>query len=224
MGFIEEVEAWEKMRVGKFTASEIHRLMGSGKAKEKLFSDDAMTYIYEVASEILTGEKNDSFLGNAATEWGHAHEPIAVADFERITFTEVVHYGSSNPMFFELEQAPQYAGGSPDFETDLMIGEVKCPKNPSIHLNRVFYKDFQCLKQKEPKIYGQIQFNMLCRKKQKGVFVSFDPRMKSEKTRIKIIYMDIDYEYLNTLMDRLLLAVSELETILFNLGYEKDNK
>jgi hypothetical protein len=214
MGFIEETNEWEAARLGKFTASQIHVLMGTGKTKAEYFSVGAMTYILEVAGELITGEKADDFGGNSATEWGHANEALAVRAFEAETFMEVAYYGNANPKFYPLEQAPQFAGGSPDFETTHAVGEVKCPQKTAHHLKRLSYKNAADLKKNEPGYYGQLQFNMLCAGKEKGVFVSFDPRLKIEDMRLKIIWVDRDVSYLNELLVRLSKAIETLLEIL----------
>lgn len=222
MGIFEDNSEWEAARLGKFTASEIHKLMGAGKKKEDYFSVGAMTYILDVVSEIITQEKADDFEGNGATEWGHANEALAIRAFEAETFLAVTHYGNANPKFYPLAWAVNFAGGSPDCETANHIGEVKCPKKTAIHLSRLPYKDANCLKENEPMIYGQLQFNMLCAGKKKGFFISFDPRIPHESMRLKIIWVDLDVEYLNTLCERLGKAIEVLLDILPKEHYKMD--
>jgi hypothetical protein len=46
---------WEQQRIGKFTSSEIWKLMSSGK--KSTFSQTGLTYIRSKAAELITGEK-----------------------------------------------------------------------------------------------------------------------------------------------------------------------
>jgi len=214
--FTEVIKEWENLRLGKFTASQIHKLYGNGKSKDKLFSDGGITYIYETAGEILTGEKASRFEGNAATEWGQMYEPIAIAKLEETNLWEIEHYGNNNPVFNPFPYAKNYAGGSPDFwvNQSKLIGEIKCPINTSIHLKRLRYKTQQDLLKEEPAIYVQIQFNMLCAEScERGLFVSFDDRVKHESMKLIQLPVEHDFEYQEGIANKLMLAITELHTI-----------
>ena len=63
---------WFEKRLGKFTASEIYKLMGKTG-----FGKTGETYIYEKVCEQLTGELQEE-INTKATTWGEETEPYAV--------------------------------------------------------------------------------------------------------------------------------------------------
>ena len=67
---------WEAKRMGKFTASEIHRLMGNPRKKGEVLSETAKSFVIEKAAEILTGQKRAVW--GAALDWGVEHEQEAL--------------------------------------------------------------------------------------------------------------------------------------------------
>lgn len=66
-------------RVGRFTASEIHKLIGQGRGKGDMFSQTALTYIATKAYEAVIGypEQGSRYL-SAAPQWGVDNEPLAL--------------------------------------------------------------------------------------------------------------------------------------------------
>lgn len=66
-------------RVGRFTASEIHKLIGQGRGKGDMFSQTALTYIATKAYEAAIGypEQGSPYNGPAA-QWGIDNEPFAI--------------------------------------------------------------------------------------------------------------------------------------------------
>ena len=66
-------------RVGRFTASEIHKLIGQGRGKGDMFSQTALTYIATKAYEAVIGysEMGSPYNGPAA-QWGIDNEPFAI--------------------------------------------------------------------------------------------------------------------------------------------------
>ena len=66
-------------RVGRFTASEIHKLIGQGRGKGDMFSQTAYTYIAQKAYEAVIGysEMGSPYNGPAA-QWGIDNEPFAI--------------------------------------------------------------------------------------------------------------------------------------------------
>lgn len=80
---------WYSMRMGKFTGSQMHRLMSEPRTKADReagkLSSGAMTYILECVAEMLTGERQVDFKGNVATEWGNKNEPVAIHLYELLT-------------------------------------------------------------------------------------------------------------------------------------------
>lgn len=201
----EEQAHWQQARLGKFTASEIHKLMQKGKSKSEYFGKGAMTYIKERLAEILTGQPVKELTGLNALEWGNAHEMEAVKSFqEAYKIPELIYYGGANPSFFEFNK---YSGGSPDGITSTHIIEVKCPYNSGVHIDNLLGSRSEnpalWFKGNRLEYFYQSQFNMMCCKKRRGYFVSYDPRMVDETNRLAIIELTLDEETENEISERI---------------------
>jgi hypothetical protein len=176
---------WLESRLGRFTASEVSRLLtdptiAEKKEGEKL-SKGAKTFCEEVASEIITGlpyEDNMRFAEIKAIEWGKAHEKEAYMQwlirFHGGDEDKGTHFGGDNPQFFTLENF-EFAGYSPDFISHV-YGEIKCP-NTTTHLKYIQMSKAEDLKKLKPEYYYQMQMGMMGHKLDTGHFVSYDPRM-----------------------------------------------
>jgi len=135
-------EAWEAIRVGRFTSSEWHKLMGTamremteaelktrpktGKGSKTTkapnhtqISDAAETYIMQKVFEVRTGKPKPQAYAYALG-FGKEHEPDAVEEFEKLTGL------TCEPSGFHVYT--DHAGGSPDRLIGNYAGlEVKCP-------------------------------------------------------------------------------------------------
>ncbi len=192
-------DMWDSIRLGRFTASEMHRLIPNGKRplseKEKesiklanpksksttiedpeILGKGGETYAHEKVAEMITGES--SFFENFATKWGHEHEDRARELF-------------ANKMKIQIEQIGFYpykhnAGGSPDaifFDAEGNrdgILEIKCPFNSTNHIEHLLIRHQDYFKENFPEYYWQMQSNMLFTDTKKGWFISYDPRAKKE--------------------------------------------
>lgn len=206
---------WKGERLGKFTASEIGKLMVKGRSKDQYFGDGAMTYIESRAAEILTQEPVTDLEGMKAIEWGNTHEPEAAALFAE-KFPGFIYYGKENSKFFPYEPVKLWAGGSPDGVIPGKAGaEFKCPENTTHHIKYWRMKVGTDLKETKPIYYGQVQFNMMCTGLDLWYFVSYDPRPLERGVRMKILEVPYDKVYCKELDERLKRAVDELRTILF---------
>jgi hypothetical protein len=106
------------------------------------------------------------------------------------------YLGRENFKFFEFNQ---FAGGSPDGISDDCIFEYKCPYNSSNHVGWLLNKSAGWLKKEYFEYYVQLQFNMLCAGKKKGIIASYDPRTVESNHRMAIIEMEYDEEMMNDL-------------------------
>jgi hypothetical protein len=211
----EQTADWQLERLGKFTASEIHKLMQKGRAKDQYFGETAHTYIKGRLAEILTQEPCVQLDGLAAIEWGNSNEIDAVLTFEKHTGLTVDYFGKGNPKFFPYEKQPDWAGGSPDgLIGESGVIEVKCPYNSTHHITHLLISTPQDLKKEKPDYYGQIQFNMLCTGRENGYFVSYDPRPLNHKIRTHILEIPFDKEYCDELEERIEEAVKLLKVFL----------
>lgn len=211
----EQTADWAVERMGKFTASEIHKLMGKGRAKAEYFSETAKTYIKSKLAEIITQEPATMLEGMAAIEWGNSNELDAILSFEQQTGLKVEYFGKANPKFIPYEKLPDFAGGSPDgFVEDDAVIEIKCPYNSTHHITHLLIETPEDLKTEKPDYYGQLQFNMLCAGRQKGFFVSYDPRALQHHLRLHILDIPFDKEYCDELEERIQESVKMLKVYL----------
>ena len=168
-------EEWLKARANRFTASVVHKLMGSSRSGSPL-SKTAETFVYERAAEILTGQSKPVY--GDALEWGIAHEQYAFFNFNQQNFEEWTYYGGETYVFIPYGE---YSGYSPDGLSSDAILEIKCPYNSGIHLKNFSIYDADSLKQIHPEYYWQMQLGMLATDLDYGYFVSCDPRMPEAK-------------------------------------------
>lgn len=177
---------WLSIREGKFTASEIHKLMGTPRNKSEYLSDTAKTFVYEKASELLTGIRKPIW-GEALT-WGTENEKEAFEFFQQHQDEFYTYYGSETYTFIPYGE---YSGYSPDALGSNCIVEIKNPFNSAIHLKNRLIKWSEDLFKLHPEYYWQMQLGMIASAVDFGYFVSYDKRMpKSHKLFISHIERD----------------------------------
>lgn len=165
---------WLRERLGNATSSQIFKLMTEPRSKSDEWSVTAYSYIMERVGERLTGEPIDTPT-TFAMQWGIDHEPLARRWVER-THNCIV----TESHYVPCENLDHY-GGSADgtfiYDGAKCILEIKCPTTAE-HLKNIEYsKDVATLKLKYPELYWQMQSNMYLNGAEKGLFVSFDPRI-----------------------------------------------
>src|SRR5690554_1124876 len=101
---------WEIARIGKFTASRISELFSEPRAKKDQgkLSETALGYVFEKASEIVTGTTRQ--VQNWAMEWGNQYEPEAAFRIKQ-QYLDFIYLGKESPEFFKYTD---FSGGSPD--------------------------------------------------------------------------------------------------------------
>lgn len=202
-------QAWRDVRAGKFTASEMWKLMGEPRSKAAKeaggWSDEASTYINTKVAEEITGHCDQA--RSAAIEWGEDLEPVAKEHFTVVTGMQVKYLG--------FKMFNPHAGGSPDGFVDdpefmeiKSLIEIKCPYNSG---NQVEYLKLfmgNQIKEDYPKFWWQMQANMLFNSMGKCYFVTFDPRFP-EKQKMKIVEVYADLDDQNKMVKKLMLAIEE---------------
>lgn len=73
-------EEWLQARAGLITCSELKSVFSKSTGKNP-FGQAAITYMYELIGEQITGEPKENFSG-VHTERGHVHEPVAIELYE----------------------------------------------------------------------------------------------------------------------------------------------
>lgn len=188
-------EEWLALRRGKFTASEVYRLMGI-----KGLGETGETYIMEKVTEELGGTIPS--IETAPMEYGTLTEPFARAHFEKAMGMTV----ELRP-FFVAEWCGE-AGYSPDgiiVETKQLI-EIKCPYNPLNHIKHMMISDVQELKKQKPMYYWQMQMGMAVTGYVSCYFISYCTQFDAE---LKMMVMEVmqNEEDINLLKSRVLQAV-----------------
>jgi hypothetical protein len=208
---------WKSERLGKFSASEIGKLMVKGRSKDQYFGDGAITYIESRAAEIFNQLPVTDLDGMKAIEWGNTYEHEAAAAFAEHLKLGIEYYGKSNPKFYPYEPVKQWAGGSPDGIVPRLrsVFEIKCPEVSTHHIKYWRIKEGADLKDVKPLYYGQLQFNMMCTGFKNGYFVSYDPRPLSREVKLKVLMVPYDAAYCKELDERLKKAVALLREIIF---------
>ena len=166
---------WIQERLGRFTASEIHKLIPSGKGGN-VFSETGKTYILERLVELETGFPASEIYG-PALDWGTEHEPMAREWYTKLTGNVV------QEAYFEPYGT--HAGGSPDgLVGELGIIEIKCPFKTVNHFK---YRMARKADDLPAEYFWQIQMNLLCTGRSWCDFVSFDPRVRTKELGIFIL-------------------------------------
>ena len=117
---MQRTEQWHKLRTGRFTGSEIHKLMGV-----KGLGETGNTYALEKAFDIVFGRDKDEGFTSYAMQRGIDLEPLAFDFFAERQFFKVDKCG----FFVKGDNL----GASPDgLTSDNGCLEIKCPDNKKI--------------------------------------------------------------------------------------------
>jgi putative phage-type endonuclease len=153
---LQRTESWLKDRYGKFTASEIIKILGI-----KALGETGKTYAIDKAIQELYGDFEENYI-SYDMQVGIDTEPLAFAKFKELKgleFLEVQKCG-----FFNYES---HAGASPDgLVSDAAVLEIKCPKSTT------FFK-LVATNEIDAKYYAQMQMQMLCTNRNKAYFFNY---------------------------------------------------
>lgn len=199
-------EAWEQIRIGRFTSSEWHKLMECGKrpmteqelaARPKSgkgsrtktvpdpsqMGDKGIKYIRKKVWETLTGQKFPEPYAYPLV-YGKETEPEAVDFFVERTGLECTEVG--------FQPWSDHAGGSPDrlIGTDAGL-EVKCPIS-DVQVDYLMLTDHWDLKRDYPEYYWQCVSLMLFTNRKTWHFCTYDPRMKDDRHKLTHLILQWD--------------------------------
>ena len=195
---------WLAERLGHVTASRITDVLAKGKSGEAKTRE---SYRWELVGQRMTGILKDSFT-NKAMEHGTATEPEA-----RIHY-EVTHGVFVDEVGFIKHPTIKWVGASPDGLVGDEGGlEIKCP-NTDTHLQTVASGKIPA------KYIGQVQMGMWVTGRKWWDFVSYDPRIQQKNLRYFCVRVMRDEEYIANMEREALLFLSEIETVINNLGGE----
>jgi len=209
--FIQQnTEEWHRVRLGRFTASEIFNLITEPKTiaaqKAGHLSETALNYVMEKVAETLTCQPKQQGYAFPLV-WGLEHEAEAVKFFEEKTNLQTFTTG-----FYPYTD---HAGGSPDREVeDFDILEIKCPFDSAKHVEYLMLTTWADLKAEYKKYYWQCQANLLFTGRKACHFVSFDPRMRNDKHKMAHLVIPAIEEDQKILIAKIEKAVDEKLKIL----------
>ena len=153
---LQRSDEWHEQRKGKFTASEIYKLMGI-----KALGETGKGYAFDKAVEELYGETEETFV-SYDMQRGIELEPLAFAKFHELKDHEFLQVETCG--FFNFGED---AGASPDgLVGEDAILEIKCPK-PS-----TFFKLVATNEIKDQYLY-QMQLQMMATNRNKAYFFNY---------------------------------------------------
>ena len=191
---------WLMLRLGKLTASKFADVISKGRGKEP--SKTRVSYMYQLAAEILVGEPA-TFFKNAAMQWGTDCEPAARAAYEIKHDIEVVECA-----FIEHDE---FVGVSPDGLVGIDgLLEIKCP-------NTVTHLKYYMAGTMPAEYLAQVQGQLWVSGRDWCDFVSYDPRVRSEADYFEL-RVNRDDEYIKNLEVQCGTFIDELKELLTKLG------
>lgn len=166
---------WLEIRKGRFTSSEIYKLIGTGKKpgtfgyKLTDWSDTAQAYILSKAAQHFTTDEQQ--ISSIEMRWGVEHEPQARATYEGVFGVDVEEVG------FILWPGNTAAGCSPDglITSDNRGLEIKCPFNTVNHAEGLMLRTNADLHAYKPAYYWQVMSSLMFTGFDKWDFVSYHP-------------------------------------------------
>lgn len=201
---------WYLARKGRLTASEIANILVKGRGKDEIFGKTAITYLNDKVAERLMDDEmfiyymEDVKKSTPAMRWGTEYETTAIEQYEATLGVKVM-----DCPFTPLKGYEEFVGGSPDGRRSSMdrIIEVKCPYNPTVHIEHCRWEKPEDLKSGNLQYYTQVQLNMLVTGTKLCDFISYSPLFKDE-LELHVQEIPLNDEFCTTLMERIELAVT----------------
>lgn len=212
-------DEWDKVRLGRFTSSEIYKIMECGKrpmTKDELaarpksgkgskttqvpdpsqMSATGLKYIRQKVWETLTGQPLPGPYAYPLV-WGKDQEPFAVQEFEKRTGIVTEPTG--------FQPYTDHAGGSPDRLIGKDAGlEIKCPSSDA-QVDYLMFTDHYDIKNNKPEYYWQCVSLMLFTGRKTWHFCTYDPRMVEDKH--KLTHLVIEWDKVEEDIDHLTKAI-----------------
>lgn len=205
MNDFQRTDEWHLARKGKLTASEIVNILTKGRGKDEYFGKTAITYLNDKVAERLMDDEmfiyymNDVKKSTPAMRWGTEYEDTAREQYELATGCKVM-----DCPFTPMSGYEDYVGGSPDGRRSTLdrIIEIKCPWNPSVHIEHCKWVKPEDLKVGNPQYYAQVQHNMLITGTEMCDFISYSPLYRRGMD-LHILEVPIDKEFTDNLLERI---------------------
>jgi len=150
---------WFEARKGRFTASEIHKLLGV-----RGLGQTGESYIFEKAIEDVFGLDEENNFTSFDMQRGVALEPLAFRKFKEIKEFEFLDVQETSFFSYGLD-----AGASPDgLVGNNAILEIKCPR-PTKFFNLVA-KGYDAI---DKEYIAQMQMQIMCTNSEKAYFFNY---------------------------------------------------
>lgn len=175
----QRTEDWFAQRLGKVTASSLHKVLAKTKTG---YGADRGNYLTQLIIERITGQKAESYT-NASMQWGIEQEPAARAAYEAHRGVLVTEVG------FIPHPTIEMAGASPDGLVEDGMVEIKCPDS------KTALEAWLSKNPVESKYFAQMQWQMACAKRPWCDYVIYDPRMPV-KARLLVVRVTRDDRWL----------------------------
>ena len=214
--------AWFRCRIGCFTGSKIGDLMKSGKKKEQIFGETALSYIFKIAAERMINPvfiKDDDLFGqyiesqqiySKAIVWGQEQEENA----KDLLMKKNPEWELADVSSCKHDTIPHFAA-SPDAivydRKKLMVVEIKSPQPPTFTRYLVQIRDNESLQKIEPNYYYQMMAEMACTNAESGIFVAYCPWLVKP---IHIVPIERDEEAIKAIEERVVKANEIVEQII----------
>lgn len=199
---------WVQIRLGKVTASNVHKVLAKPKKRGQTESTTRRNYISQLAIEILTGKSAEPQIGNWYMEQGTKLEPMARAEYELQVSEMVLTAG-----FIEHPRLLR-AGCSPDaLVGDKGLAQFKCP------ILAIHFEYFRSAKigKVPPQHYPQMQFELACcADREWNDFVSFNPQYPADRRRV-VIRADRDEPYIKDMESEVMAFNQEVDEMVAEL-------
>lgn len=210
---MQRTDQWFLQRKGKLTASEIVNILTKGRGKDEVFGKTALSYLNDKVAERLMEDEmfiyymNDVKKSTPAMRWGSEYEDTAREQYELATGCKVMDCPFTPMSGFE-----DFVGGSPDGRRSTLdrIIEIKCPWNPSVHIEHRKWIEPNDLKVGNPQYYAQVQHNMLITGTNLCDFISYSPLFRNGLD-LHILEVPFDKEFCDNLTERIELAVDYMK-------------
>jgi len=195
-------EEWKESRRGKVTASHIADIMATGKGGKPSASRE--NYLIEKALERVTGNHAPDSFKSAAMQRGTELEPIARAEYELATGSDVDEVD-----LIDHPTLPN-TGASPDGRVSVEgMVEIKCPEQKQ-HLVTLRTREIK------REYMLQMQWQMECDRRQWCDFVSYNPDYP-EKLRMVVIRVERNERLLEEIRAAVIAAEEDIVRIVVEI-------
>lgn len=209
---------WYRDRLGYITGSKVGVLMKSGRTKDKIFSDTARTYLYQLAGEralnpsIVNDDEMLKFYIDQTTsqskamrfgteQEGNARDLYVEQTGRKVKEVGLCHHATIK----HLASSPD--GVTVDNDVEGCV-EIKCPTLSTYSQYVAEIHDNESLKKVNPDYYYQCQNHMACTGGQFCDFIAYCPFVENP---IHIVRINRDEEAIALIEERVALAEKVIE-------------